>query len=201
MRFHSSCLALAGLTALAVAPAHAQGLNNQPVDVSFLVSPMGPTGPPTFTGDYGTQTISPAGESFNGLADYGLFFSTLVTPTQIRFTLPLPAGSVAIFNKPSGYFQGFRIAETGGSPVAITGFVVDPATNVSGFGLSRVSGDPTDIFANFQGLTFDAGQNVTLDIVSAPVPEAATTVSLGLLLALGMGGLVVAKRKKASSSL
>jgi len=32
--------------------------------------------------------------------------------------------------------------------------------------------------------------------VSAPVPEASTTVSLGLLLALGMGGLVVTARKK-----
>ena len=37
---------------------------------------------------------------------------------------------------------------------------------------------------------------------SAPVPEASTTVSLGLLLALGLGGLVIAaKRKKASSAL
>ena len=36
--------------------------------------------------------------------------------------------------------------------------------------------------------------------VGAPVPEASTTVSLGLLLALGMGGLLVAaKRKKAGS--
>ena len=31
--------------------------------------------------------------------------------------------------------------------------------------------------------------------LSAPVPEASTTVSLGLLLALGMGGLVVARRR------
>jgi len=32
--------------------------------------------------------------------------------------------------------------------------------------------------------------------VSAPVPEASTTVSLGLLLALGMGGMVVAAKRK-----
>ena len=31
---------------------------------------------------------------------------------------------------------------------------------------------------------------------SAPVPEASTTVSLGLLLALGAGGLAVARRKR-----
>ena len=36
----------------------------------------------------------------------------------------------------------------------------------------------------------------------APVPEASTTVSFGLLLALGLGGLVIAaKRKKAHATL
>ena len=42
--------------------------------------------------------------------------------------------------------------------------------------------------------------NVTIKDISpgAPVPEASTTVSLGLLLALGFGGLVVARRKKAA---
>jgi len=37
--------------------------------------------------------------------------------------------------------------------------------------------------------------------VATPAPEASTTVSFGLLLALGMGGLIVAsKRKKAGVS-
>ena len=31
-----------------------------------------------------------------------------------------------------------------------------------------------------------------------PVPEASTTVSLGVLLALGVGGLAVARRKRAA---
>lgn len=35
---------------------------------------------------------------------------------------------------------------------------------------------------------------------AAPVPEASTTVSFGLLLALGLGGLVIAARKKKASS-
>ena len=38
------------------------------------------------------------------------------------------------------------------------------------------------------------------DLGAAPVPEASTTVSLGLLLALGLGGLVVSARRKASSA-
>ena len=43
-------------------------------------------------------------------------------------------------------------------------------------------------------------QQFTLHVTAAPVPEGSTTVSLGLLLALGMGGLVVAgKRRKAGA--
>ena len=34
------------------------------------------------------------------------------------------------------------------------------------------------------------------DLNSAPVPEASTTISFGLLLALGLGGLVVAGRRR-----
>jgi len=39
--------------------------------------------------------------------------------------------------------------------------------------------------------------NITIN-GSAPVPEASTTVSLGLLLALGLGGAVAARRKKSA---
>lgn len=39
-------------------------------------------------------------------------------------------------------------------------------------------------------------QNLQGTAVSAPVLEASTTVSLGLLLALGLGGMVVAGRRK-----
>jgi len=42
-------------------------------------------------------------------------------------------------------------------------------------------------------VNFDA---VSLTQTPAPMPEASTTVSLGLLLALGMGGLVVAGRRR-----
>ena len=46
----------------------------------------------------------------------------------------------------------------------------------------------------------NTGSTSTFTAGFAPVPEASTTVSFGLLLALGMGGTVVAaKRKKAAS--
>ncbi len=41
--------------------------------------------------------------------------------------------------------------------------------------------------------------SLTLTAIPAAVPEASTTVSLGLLLALGLGGLAVARRRKAQA--
>lgn len=44
--------------------------------------------------------------------------------------------------------------------------------------------------------TGDYLDNVSLSQISAPVPEASTTVSFGLLLALGLGGVLAARRKR-----
>lgn len=41
---------------------------------------------------------------------------------------------------------------------------------------------------------------LTVGVTSAPVPEASTTVSLGLLLALGFGGLLVASRRRKAAA-
>ena len=50
---------------------------------------------------------------------------------------------------------------------------------------------------NATGQREASGGTVTrITINGAPVPEASTTVSLGLLLALGLGGLVVTARRK-----
>lgn len=55
----------------------------------------------------------------------------------------------------------------------------------------EIAGEPTDPSRNNQG-NFDA-----LSLTAAPaVPEASTTVSFGLLLALGMGGVVVAAKRR-----
>ncbi len=62
----------------------------------------------------------------------------------------------------------------------------------------------------FTGLAFSADNDnvnvIGLDDISvtpgsAPVPEASTTASLGLMLALGLGGVLVARKKKAQASL
>jgi len=38
------------------------------------------------------------------------------------------------------------------------------------------------------------------NFLSAPIPEASTSLSLGLLLALGLGGVLAARRRKARAS-
>lgn len=89
------------------------------------------------------------------------------------------AGPATTGGNPAGGFFNF-----GGSP--------NPAVN---FGWSFRVGTNT-VYSN---TTNFFGQSFLNGGALAPVPEASTTVSLGLLLALGMGGLIVAsKRKKAS---
>ena len=84
---------------------------------------------------------------------------------------------------------------------------------VANFGTSRsASMHSTDgsvvEFASTGAGTFGAGHNVETgqsDLTflafgpPAPVPEASTPVSFGLLLALGLGGLVVAAKRKKSA--
>ncbi|MGI4789240.1 MAG: hypothetical protein ACRYFS_10385 [Janthinobacterium lividum] len=51
------------------------------------------------------------------------------------------------------------------------------------------------------GNYYQDSTGLSATLTSAPVPEASTTVSLGLLMALGLGGLAVsAKRRKASAA-
>lgn len=59
----------------------------------------------------------------------------------------------------------------------------------------QIAGAPTDPARNNQA-NFD---NLSLT-ASAPVPEASTTISLGLMLALGMGGVVLAAKRKKTAA-
>ena len=92
-----------------------------------------------------------------------------------------------------GYFGG-----AGGSPVGGDGGT-SLFTNLTG-PLTRTDGGAQN------GGTVNVGNGGSGEVrltysTLAPVPEASTTVSLGLLLALGSGGmLIAAKRKKAAAS-
>ena len=54
-------------------------------------------------------------------------------------------------------------------------------------------------YQDFKGTPSPVNSDMAFSLTNAPipaVPEASTTVSLGLLLALGMGGLVAAKKRR-----
>lgn len=178
-----------GLVCLAATQATAQGLNGQPVQLTFRT----PNKSTVFFSD-GTQTVMPGGVTFNDQNS----ITTFVTPTQIRFT----NGTAATHGFGGGVaFNGYALSETGASPTTITGVTLDPSSTLPGFTAGNLSFDAADVFADFQNLAFAPGQYVTLNLTFAPVPEASTTVSLSLLLILGTGAvLVAAKRKKAGKT-
>lgn len=174
-----------------VCPAAAQSLNGQPVHLTDRFTDKN-----TIREDFGIQTVTPTDAVF--LPAQGNAITTTVTPTQITFA-----------NNTTGYeiflgtfaFNGFVVSETGPSPFTILNVVVDPSTTAPGFDASHISFDATNVFADFQNVTFNSGQQVVLDVnPSAPVPESSTTVSFGFLLMLGLGGAVVAARKKKTAA-
>ena len=72
----------------------------------------------------------------------------------------------------------------------------------SGFELESAAGISDTGFITGYGYNSSGQINAFLLRPNAPVPEASSVVSLGLLLVLGMGGLVVAaRRKKVGASL
>lgn len=189
-----TALTLLGIAALGLAahPAAAQGLSGQDVSFAFGVGDTAPTA--SYFTNLEKQTIPLTGVTYFDDDDS---VNAFVTPNQIVLT----STQDGLFA--SDPFVGFRFAEVGTSPQTITGISLDPATNLPDFQADQLSFDANNIYVNFSGLDFSQGQNVTLNFTSvpssAPVPEASTTVSLGLMLALG--GLVFAvKRKKAHAA-
>lgn len=64
---------------------------------------------------------------------------------------------------------------------------------------TNVDGSVLDISVNPDGTQTVTSGSTALTVTAAPVPESSTTLSLGLLLALGVGGLAVTRRKRASA--
>lgn len=83
------------------------------------------------------------------------------------------------------YSQTFQLPVADSFTTFTEDFTVSSAT--TGY-LSFAENNPTP--------TGDYLDNVSLTQTSAPVPEASTTVSFGLLLALGLGGVIAARKKR-----
>ena len=85
----------------------------------------------------------------------------------------------------SVYSQTFQLPVADAFTTFTEDFTVSSAT--TGF-LSFAENNPTP--------TGDYLDNVSLTQLSDPVPEASTTVSFGLLLALGLGGVIAVRKKR-----
>ncbi len=193
--FLPSALALAGTLALglAVAPAHAQ--------LVITPTPTGPFSQSITQGGFTSYSVT-LQNTFSS-AYYFLGDNTDFTfaPGPTEFAPASSMQTVVLDDAPfanlflsgaslgAGQSQTFTLFNVAAGTAATTG-------TYQGFftiqGNTDPSGTPTD------GPTLNFQTIVTPN--AAPVPEASTLVSLGLMLALGLGGTVVAARKKASQA-
>lgn len=161
---------------------------------------------PAFSNLLGTYTFTSAGTFTSGF--YFPFEGAVPGATSgITLTTPLAISSttIGVTLAYQGTTDGVNYAPANGLTSLITNGTAPTVGSQVFDGYYRNASSETN--GNFVsglrslGLTNQSlGLRVFGNVAPPAVPEASTTVSLGLLLALGMGGLVVAsKRKKASA--
>lgn len=171
---------------------------------------------------YGSVANDPDGGTQFGYLGYATTLTQTLDGTNGTTAAALQAGTVYTFSgaigyradQPAGNFDFDPLTFSlvaGGQTLASQTYQPDPAGHYGTFvpfsfsydstaaapallGQTlavQIAGTPTDPFRNNQG-NFD---NLSLT-ASSPVPEASTTASFGLLLALGLGGIAVAAKRK-----
>ena len=199
----------------------ALGINNAATTVGMVFNASGSASQSYFQTSGGSlTTFAPAGYGTSmatGINDSGVMVGTaavdaLTGPTvsyissvgaPSTFSLLNISGALDVYAQGisnSGVIVGaYDTAQSGGN---FTGFVDLNGTITNVVFPSAASTQVNGI--NSQGQivgTYTDTTGALHGFVGAPVPEASTTVSLALLLALGLGGVVVsAKRKKARSA-
>lgn len=112
-------------------------------------------------------------------------------PTQVL----LPTGWKYSFDTTSGQFDFFTEGPNGFGNGDFGNDVIQPGQSLSGFGLTTPDAPDLSIaFATDEQFNQDATTAMLPTSVPA-VPESSTIVSLGLLLALGMGGIGAARKR------
>ena len=216
-------LSLASLGGFVAAPAHAQTLQNGSFEQGTFNSsgnqslPAGSTAISNWTvtnaeialltnGNYGLTT--PYGNYFLDLTGYhdsvpyGGVTQYIATTTGASYSLSFSLGA----DQDNASYSGpvSATASAGGTSQA---FTFTPAAGSTGnqwgtFGLDFIATDSTTAIT-VTGTQSAGGQFIGLDNVlvtqnPAAVPEAPTTVSLGLLLMLGLGGMAMAAKRRKS---
>ena len=131
---------------------------------------------------YGQKIVGPFTEIYtDGLGDY---FRVNLSDTNITIKfLQTNAFDPAAFS-------GLHFQDTLNNITGIGSATVNGATSLVGFNGSRVTFDGNNIWADFQGLSFTAGQIASIDVAPVPIPSAM------ILLGSGLVGLVGISRRR-----
>ena len=93
-------------------------------------------------------------------------------------------------------FNGFRLYDFNNTIAAFTSVTINPASNMTGLDASRITFDANNIYVNWNGLNFDSGTIVTLDINGgSAVPEPASWAMM--IGGFGLVGAAMRRRKVA----
>ena len=125
---------------------------------------------------------------------------------NIGFSFAAQATSTGFKNDTFQYSLNGTSFTTFAAFTPVASFAAGTAGAIQTFDLSGITGLNGDANAAFRivfdGATSTSGNNRLDNLIisglstSAPVPEASTTASFGLLLALGLGGVMIARRRK-----
>ena len=144
-----------------------------------------------------TPTVTPGSPN-----TYAYTLTDGPTGTIAEFDLTVPA-TAALTNvgAPAGWLALYTTGDTSISWMSTDSSTdIKPLTSLSGFRFQSALPPGPETYLVQSIDTGESANGTTLGPSTPPaVPEASTTVSLGLLLALGMGGLVVAGKRKKSA--
>ncbi len=136
--------------------------------------------------DLGSNLVGTDGPTaFPGYFNFS-FTDTTATTSDFQFSSSWTATD----------FNGFHLYDVNGTIAPITSVSINAVTNMVGLDASRITFDANNIYVNWNGLSFDGGTVVTLDINAAGVPEPASWA-----LMIGGFGLVGAAMRRRVSAL
>jgi hypothetical protein len=179
--FSKSALLSLGLLAMVWLPSQAQAQVN-----ATLIPAFTPGTPSTY--QYVIGNLGP-----DAIGEFDLAVPATFTLTDVT----APTGWLALYTPGDSFISW----ESTSSATDVPGPVPGGLSVLGGFSFMSDAPAGTDDYLLLDYNTGDTEGGIVLGPVAAPppppsVPEASTTVSLGLLLALGLGGMAISARRR-----